>query len=34
VSERGFNWHTEDETVDDLLIIQWLEEKYGNDGIN
>ena len=34
VSERGFNWHTEDETVDDLLIIQWLEKKYGNDGIN
>ena len=34
VSERGFNWHKEDEVVDDLLIIQWLEEKYGNNGIN
>ena len=34
VSEQGFNWHEEDEIVDDLLTIQWLEEKYGNNGIN
>tara|TARA_R110002020_G_scaffold103752_6_gene243125 strand:- start:742 stop:969 length:228 start_codon:yes stop_codon:yes gene_type:complete len=34
VSEQGFNWHTDDEVVDDILIIRWLEEKYGNNGTN
>jgi len=31
VSERGFTWHTDDEAIDDLLIIRWLEKKYGNN---
>jgi len=32
VSEQGFTWHTNDEVIDDLLIIRWLEKKYGNNG--
>jgi hypothetical protein len=32
VSEKGFSWHMEDDIIDDLLIIRWLEKRYGKDG--
>ena len=31
VSELGFNWHTDDDIVDDILIIRWLFKKYGDN---
>lgn len=34
VSEKGFNWSHDDEVIDDILIIRWLETKYGDNGNN
>tara|TARA_R110000737_G_C14551389_1_gene480731 strand:- start:115 stop:312 length:198 start_codon:yes stop_codon:yes gene_type:complete len=31
VSELGFNWHTEDVLVDDLLINRYLIKKYRSE---